>query len=37
MSITPLLPVGEITRSHRKIVDINVESIIVIFKVYQSL
>ena len=31
MSITPSLPVGEITCSQRKIVDINVESIIVIF------
>ena len=31
MFITPSFHVGEITRSHRKIVDIHVESIIVIF------
>ena len=31
ISITPSLPVGEITRSHSKIVNINVVSIIVIF------
>ena len=32
MFITPSFPVREITRSHCKIVDVNVESIIVIFK-----
>ena len=31
MFITPSFHVGEITRSHRKIVDIHVESIIVIY------